>query len=189
MVKIAKITLFTLLAVGCQKSQKIDRNSLSNDDASVSIDVNFYDLKLFKPLDFTTELDCGDIDSAIDGQVLITPDYKSLTLVFNPGQNAIVGKNCQVKVFGEPRAQALVEFLSEPKVDGLLMISKPAPVMPGTLNSQGQVESSLTTIFMKTYRSKGIVPDILLEPSPVIVKAEEDLDADPEDQPGTDPSL
>jgi len=162
------------LALSCKPNDKSGASSLASDQINIKVMLEDDDLNYIDRSSMQAFLVCDDAEKRY--QVIVRNNRTSALrgLRFRTNQEIQPGVNCQVEVHGMPRLSdrkfkaPRIEWLSQGRVENLLYISKPAPIMTEDDAPSGLGKGFLTTIFYKTFVVQNSGDSIDILPSELI---------------------
>lgn len=143
--------------LGCGDLASDSSYLLASEDSALEVMLAESDLKYIERSSLEAYLICDDLDERFKAFIRTNHITAMRSLSFKTKQKLQAGTNCQVEVYGEPKADELasgaitVEWLSSNQIPSLLFISKPAPVMVRDGDPVGLGKGYLTSIFYKTF--------------------------------------
>ncbi|SMF50182.1 hypothetical protein [Pseudobacteriovorax antillogorgiicola] len=145
------ILAFALWSSACKNSDEEPTSLSAANSSDMEVVIDHQDLRLFEADSFTARLTCPEADIA--GDVLLSSNYRTMTMVFQGEGLPLVGQTCQIFVEGTPKDESLVSSITNVPNSRLLYVSKPATIQAGNNDSDGIRTAQFTTIFIKAFRS------------------------------------
>ncbi|MFW7380786.1 MAG: hypothetical protein ACOH5I_18370 [Oligoflexus sp.] len=145
--------------LGC-KAVEESHSKLSSDRVSFNVMLEDEDLDAIERSSLEAFLICDGASRRYKSIIRNNRVAALRGINFRTDQELQAATNCQVEIHGRVKQnslrQANVDWLSKDRIEGLLYVSKPAPIMTQDSDPAGLGKGYLTSIFYKTFAVKDV---------------------------------